>query len=279
MNKPHVWLLSLTFWLFSSSAWAGDVYWVDVSTSLTVRTSPAATSVAVGSLPRKAEVEVLRFVGNTQTVGGRSGRWAEIQAGGINGYVFGGFLKAQTEASTSPDHSAILQRLQAQYPAYYANGLFLVDNSEQRMYWYANDKLVRSYRISTAAKGLGSKAESNQTPAGAHRIASKIGRNAPRGMIFEHLASTGKIAKIYTQPQYGATALVTSRILRLDGLEPGKNKGGNVDTFNRAIYFHGTNKEGNLGKNASHGCIRMNNNEIIALFDQVGTDTLVYIQP
>jgi lipoprotein-anchoring transpeptidase ErfK/SrfK len=67
--------------------------------------------------------------------------------------------------------------------------------------------------------------------------------------------------------------------LRLDGLEPGKNKGGSVDTFNRAIYFHGTNKEGNLGKRASHGCIRMKNDEVIELFSQVPVDTLVYIQP
>ena len=184
-----------------------------------------------------------------------------------------------TPTAWAQDHTATLAKLQAQYPDYYANGVFLVDNSEQQMYWYYDSKLIRSYTISTAAKGLGAVAESNQTPAGAHRIATKIGRNAKRGMIFEHLKQTGTVAKIYTKPQYQTKALVLSRILRLDGLERGKNKGGNVDTFNRAIYFHGTNKEGNLGKPASHGCIRMNNDEIIELFDQVGVDTLVYIQP
>lgn len=178
-----------------------------------------------------------------------------------------------------PDHSVILGRLQAQYPDYYANGVFLVDDSDQQMYWYYNGKLVRNYLISTAAKGLGSVAESEKTPPGVHRIAAKIGRKAKRGAIFEKLQDTGKVAKIYTKPQYGVKALVTSRILRLDGLEPGKNKGGRVDTFNRAIYFHGTNKEGNLGKRASHGCIRMNNDEIMELFDYAVVDTLVYIQP
>jgi lipoprotein-anchoring transpeptidase ErfK/SrfK len=184
-----------------------------------------------------------------------------------------------TSTAWAQDHTATLAKLQAQYPDYYANGVFLVDASEQQMYWYYDGELIRSYTISTAAKGLGSQAESNQTPAGAHRIATKIGRNAKRGMIFEHLAQTGTVAKIYTKPQYQTKALVTSRILRLDGLERGKNKGGNVDTFNRSIYFHGTNKEGNLGTAASHGCIRMNNDEIIELFDQIGVDTLVYIQP
>ena len=155
----------------------------------------------------------------------------------------------------------------------------MVDDSEQRMYWYKNDKLVQKFTISTAANGLGNKPESNTTPAGAHRISTKIGKNAARGAVFDKLQNTGEIAKIYTKPNYSATALVLSRILRLDGLEPGKNKGGSVDTFNRAIYFHGTNKEGNLGKRASHGCIRMKNDEVIELFGQVSVDTLVYIQP
>lgn len=187
--------------------------------------------------------------------------------------LFAGALQA------APNHTAVLAQLHEKYPAYYASGVFLVDESEQRMYWYADGDLVRSYVISTAANGLGAQAESNKTPPGAHRIISKIGKNAKRGAVFDKLQNTGRVAKIYTRPQYGVTALVLSRILRLEGLEPGKNKDGNVDTFNRAIYFHGTNKEGNLGKRASHGCIRMNNDEIIDLFGQISVDTLVYIQP
>ena len=177
------------------------------------------------------------------------------------------------------DHSVVLSDLQAKYPGYYANGVLLVDDSEQQMYWYRDAELMRTYAISTAAKGLGSRSGSNKTPSGAHRISTKIGSTAKRGAVFDKLQNTGRIAKIYTAPAPGVTALVLTRVLRLDGLEPGKNKGGNVDTFNRAIYFHGTNKEGNLGKRASHGCIRMNNDEIIKLFPQVPVDTLVYIQP
>ena len=63
----------------------------------------------------------------------------------------------------------------------------------------------------------------------------------------------------------------------LDGLEKGVNKGGNVDSNERFIYIHGTPEEGKLGTPASHGCIRMFNQDVIKLFDQVPENTLVYI--
>ena len=283
-----------------TNALAGDLYEVNVSTTLMVRAKPDSNASSLGTLKRGAEVEVNQLVGNNQTSGGVKGRWAEIDYKQQTGYVFTGFLKpinTNTNAATDNDatssttkpantatpgkakHANLLAELAEKYPSYYANGVFVVDDSEQRMYWYKNDKLVQKFTISTAANGLGNKPESNTTPAGAHRISTKIGKNAARGAVFDKLQNTGEIAKIYTKPNYSATALVLSRILRLDGLEPGKNKGGSVDTFNRAIYFHGTNKEGNLGKRASHGCIRMKNDEVIELFGQVSVDTLVYIQP
>ena len=283
-----------------TNALAGDLYEVNVSTTLMVRAKPDSNASSLGTLKRGAEVEVNQLVGNNQTIGGVKGRWAEIDYKQQTGYVFTGFLKpinTNTNAATDNDatssttkpantatpgkakHANLLAELAEKYPSYYANGVFVVDDSEQRMYWYKNDKLVQKFTISTAANGLGNKPESNTTPAGAHRISTKIGKNAARGAVFDKLQNTGEIAKIYTKPNYSATALALSRILRLDGLEPGKNKGGSVDTFNRAIYFHGTNKEGNLGKRASHGCIRMKNDEVIELFGQVSVDTLVYIQP
>lgn len=282
------------------TAFASDLYQVNVSTTLMVRAKPDNNASSLGTLKRGAEVEVNQLVGTNQTIGGVKGRWAEIDYKQQTGYVFSGFLKpVTTNSATNADsetltrttkpsntatpgkakHAKLLAELAEKYPSYYANGVFVVDDSEQRMYWYKNDKLVQKFTISTAANGLGNKPESNTTPAGAHRISTKIGKNAPRGTVFDKLQNTGEIAKIYTKPNYSETALVLSRILRLDGLEPGKNKGGSVDTFNRAIYFHGTNKEGNLGKRVSHGCIRLKNDEVIELFNQVPVDTLVYIQP
>ena len=63
----------------------------------------------------------------------------------------------------------------------------------------------------------------------------------------------------------------------LDGLEPGKNKGGRVDSNARNIYIHGTNDEGRLGTPSSHGCIRLSNDDVLDVFDLVPEDTLVLI--
>ena len=67
-------------------------------------------------------------------------------------------------------------------------------------------------------------------------------------------------------------------ILWLDGLEIGKNKGGNVDSKSRYIYIHGTAEEGLIGEPASLGCIRMKNTDVIKLFNRVrkGTQVLIY---
>ena len=72
--------------------------------------------------------------------------------------------------------------------------------------------------------------------------------------------------------------LITSRILWLRGLEPGMNAGGNVDSHDRYIYIHGTNHEDRLGQPFSSGCVHMNNVEIVALFDEVRSGDLVWIE-
>ena len=63
--------------------------------------------------------------------------------------------------------------------------------------------------------------------------------------------------------------VVQSRILWLDGLEDGINKGKGVDSYSRYIYIHGTPEEWLLGEKASKGCIRMSNKDVIELFNLV----------
>ena len=63
--------------------------------------------------------------------------------------------------------------------------------------------------------------------------------------------------------------VVQSRILWLDGLEDGINKGEGVDSYSRYIYIHGTPEEWLLGSKASKGCIRMSNKDVIELFNLV----------
>ena len=71
--------------------------------------------------------------------------------------------------------------------------------------------------------------------------------------------------------------VVQSRIMWLDGLEQGINKGEGIDSYSRYIYIHGTPEEWLLGKKGSKGCIRMANKDVIELFDYVQKGTLVRI--
>jgi len=44
-----------------------------------------------------------------------------------------------------------------------------------------------------------------------------------------------------------------------------------------SVGIHGTADDGSLGSAASHGCIRMNVNDVIWLYDQVPIGAPVYI--
>lgn len=144
--------------------------------------------------------------------------------------------------------------------------------SEQRLCLYAANKIIKSYSVSTSKYGVGNRSGSNKTPLGLHQIVNKIGRNVPLGAIFKRRRNTGKIVK-----SRSAGDLITTRILRLEGLERGVNKGKGIDSFQRCIYIHGTPEENLIGRPASHGCIRMENRDIIELFNRVKRNTLVEI--
>ena len=70
---------------------------------------------------------------------------------------------------------------------------------------------------------------------------------------------------------------ILSRILWLCGEEPGRNRGGEVDTMRRYIYLHGTGDDQPMGVARSHGCVRMRNRDIIELFELVPGGTVVEI--
>ena len=154
-----------------------------------------------------------------------------------------------------------------------------VSDQQQKLFLVKAGKIIQEYPISTSRYGIGSEAGSNKTPQGKHKIIKKIGDGAPVGTIFRSRLNTGKIATIYTDTTDLEQDDVTTRILRLTGLEKGINQGGNVDSFQRYIYIHGTPEEGLIGRPASHGCIRMRNADVIQLFDTVEEGTLVIIEP
>ena len=105
--------------------------------------------------------------------------------------------------------------------------------------------------VSTAVRGTGQKINSNQTPLGLHQIAEKIGENEPSGVVFKErkvIATNGK---------GNPNALITDRILWLEGLESNYNRGGDLDSLQRYIYIHGIGDESLLGQPNSQGCIHL----------------------
>lgn len=156
-----------------------------------------------------------------------------------------------------------------------------VDSRLQRLYlWEAypdGDMLIREYAVSTAANGLGEVSGSYRTPRGRHRIAEKIGAGAPLYAAFKGREPTGEIWTPTLDAAEPGRDWILTRILWLEGMEPGRNRGGSVDSRARYIYIHGTNEEHRIGTPASHGCIRMKNAEVAELFDLVKPGTEVRI--
>jgi len=151
-----------------------------------------------------------------------------------------------------------------------------IDSGKQTLHWINIDELEnKSFPISTAANGLGNRLDSYKTPTGIHRIKQKIGDGAPPGVIFEAREPSGRICKNTDNREKDE---ITSRIMWLDGLEPGLNKDGVNDSFSRYIYIHGTSDERRIGEPVSHGCIRMTNKDVIELFDAVLVNDLVLIR-
>jgi len=132
-------------------------------------------------------------------------------------------------------------------------------------------RFIRAFRCSTSRFGIGQVEGSYRTPLGLHRVVEKIGGGWPVGTVFKGRQPVG------CTRQGMPDAKVTTRILWLEGLEPGFNRGGNVDSHARYIYFHGTGDETTIGRPASVGCIHLAANDLVPLFDRVPSGTLVWI--
>ena len=152
--------------------------------------------------------------------------------------------------------------------------MIFIDSSLQKLYFFKDDSIIFESTISTSLFGMGCLENTFKTPTGLHLIAAKIGSGLPEGTLFKHRKPTDKTIK---QNPSDSKDYITSRILRLSGLEEGINKGDNVDSYKRYIYIHGTPHSNMLGTVSSHGCIRMSDRDVIELFDLVKENTLVLI--
>ncbi len=152
-----------------------------------------------------------------------------------------------------------------------------VDIPRQRLRLRDGESTVAEWPVSTARNGVGERVGSECTPRGRHKVRARIGAGAPCGAVFVGRRWTGEICTPELFAAEPERDWILTRILWLSGLEPGRNRLGDVDTMQRYIYIHGCPDAVEIGEPASHGCIRMRNADVIALFDETpyGTEVLI----
>ena len=156
--------------------------------------------------------------------------------------------------------------------------LIRVSIDEQRLQLIEAGRVVMDVAVATASNGPGERIHSECTPRGWHRIRAKIGAGCPVDTVFVGRRATGECYTPALKRAHPGRDWMLTRILWLCGLEPGKNRFGEVDSMRRYIYIHGCPGEDPMGVPSSHGCVKMRNAEVIELFDRVPAGTRVLIQ-
>jgi len=152
-----------------------------------------------------------------------------------------------------------------------------VSIADQSLNLFERGQLIKTYTIATAKNGPGETSGSECTPRGKHLIRAKIGEGCEADTVFIGRRPTGEIYQIDLKKQHPQRDWILTRIMWLSGLEPGKNRLGNVDTMRRYVYIHGCPDDDPMGIPSSHGCVKMRNSEVIELFDIVPVYTPVTI--
>jgi lipoprotein-anchoring transpeptidase ErfK/SrfK len=192
--------------------------------------------------------------------------------------TFAGYGHGQNPASSpSPSAPAPVQTVApvvaaTPTPAAVLETKLVVSIPEQKLAVVVNNKVFKTYRISTSRYGEGDALGSWCTPIGRLAVATKIGASVPVGGVFRGRHYTGEILSANAP---GRDPIV-SRIIWLRGLD-----GTSKNAFHRCIYIHGTPQEEALGKKASYGCIRMRSNDVVEIFNwvNVGTDVAIVAKP
>lgn len=149
--------------------------------------------------------------------------------------------------------------------------------AEQRLTLKQDGTVVFECAIASAKNGVGEIHGSECTPRGWHYVRAMIGGGHAENTVFIGRRPSGELYSPDLRAQFPGRDWILTRILWLCGLEPGFNRLGVVDTMRRYIYIHGCPDEDQLGRPGSHGCIKLRNRDVIALYDLVPVGTRVLI--
>ncbi|MCT4582073.1 MAG: L,D-transpeptidase [Flavobacteriales bacterium] len=167
--------------------------------------------------------------------------------------------------------------LSIKYPGRKFTDFIYVGVKRQELYLFRGGELLKVYPVSTSKHGAGSVEGSEMTPVGLHKVHGKFGEDIPENGILKHKRFTGELAEIEYRPMPINKDIITTRVITIEGLERGVNKGGKLDSYDRHIYIHGTAEEGLIGQPASHGCVRLKNKDVMDLFDLLSKGMYVII--
>jgi len=132
-------------------------------------------------------------------------------------------------------------------------GTIVIKTAERRLYYVRGDGTALRYRVAVGKPGK---------------------------QWFGEAQIDGK----YVRPAWSPPAEVKRDNPRLPDVIPGgapnNPMGARALTLNLDEYaIHGTNRPGSIGTYASYGCIRMLNEDIVHLYDQVNVGTRVVVVP
>ncbi len=208
------------------------------ATSLNVRSGPETTYSKIGSLKNAAEVTITGKVNEL--------KWYRISFNGKVGYVDGTYLsETKPVVETTPQVEEKSADVSSTNGTIVGN-LIIINSRNNTLRYYCGGTLSRSYSCATGAS-------SSPTPQGKFSVYNKI----------------------VNRPYYKAN---------IPGGDPrnplGKRWIGlDINGTKGTTYgIHGTNNEGSIGSNASHGCIRMHNVDVESFYDIVPIGTTVIIK-
>ena len=175
------------------------------------------------------------------------------------------------------DWRASARCLYRRYPSHSRLPLALVIVPTQRLYIVRHFHILAGFPVSTSRFGGGCLADSLRTPTGAHHVVDKLGDGQPLMSRFRRRRRDGVQMRLNPFATISRGDAICTRIIRLAGLERGRNQGGRFDSYRRCIYIHGTVDEKRIGRPASIGCIRMRNRELCVVYDQLQIGSLVHV--